>query len=215
MRGMAQDLLNMEIKRKEFMDTGFKLFSEKTIEMVTLPQIAEAAGYGTATLYRYFDKKPGFVVAVATWKWEQFQAENQKRRPRTNFDDMTAVDIFEYYLNSFLLLYKSHRDLLRFNQFFNVYVQSEHIEAETLRPYQAMIDRLREQFHSMYLKAEQDKTLRTDESEEKMFSKTLHLMLAVVTRYAVGLLYIPENGFDAMEELTFQKDMLLKEYKRG
>ena len=75
MRGMAQDVLNMEMKRKEFMETGFKLFSEKSIESVTLPQIAEATGYGTATLYRYYDKKPGFVVAVAAWKWDEFANE--------------------------------------------------------------------------------------------------------------------------------------------
>ena len=64
----------------------------------------------------------------------------------------------------------------------------------------------------MYLKAEQDHTIRTDEPEELMFSKTLHLMLAVVTRYAVGLVYTPENGFDPEKELLFQKNMILKEY---
>ena len=42
-----------------------------------------------------------------------------------------------------------------------------------------------------------------------MFSKTLHLMLAAVTRYAVGLAYIPESGFDAEKELIFQKDVIL------
>ena len=68
-------------------------------------------------------------------------------------------------------------------------------------------------FHEMYLKAEKDKTLRTDEPEEKMFSTTLHLMLAAVTRYAVGLVYIPESGFDAMEELAFQKELILGKYK--
>ena len=57
---------------------------------------------------------------------------------------MTAAEIFEFYLDSFIELYKNHRDLLRFNQFFNVYVQSEHIDAETLKPYRGMIDRLKE-----------------------------------------------------------------------
>ncbi len=54
------------------METGFRLFSEKSIESVALPQIAKAAGYGTATLYRYYDKKPGFVVAVVMWKRDEF-----------------------------------------------------------------------------------------------------------------------------------------------
>ena len=113
------------------------------------------------------------------------------------------------------MLYKNYKDFLRFNQFFNVYVESEHIDTETLQPYQKMIEKLQAQFHVIYLKAEQDKTLRTDEPEEKVFCKTLHLMLAAVTRYAVGLVYIPDSGFDEMEELEFQKNMLLKEYRIG
>ena len=199
--------------RNTFLEKSYELFSEKTIESVTMSEIAKVSGYKDMTLYRYFPSKPILVVAVATWKWEHFREENQKRRTSVDFEGMTAAEIFEFYLDSFLLLYKNDRNLLRFNQFFNVYVQSEHIEAETLRPYQEMIGRLREQFHDMYLKAQQDKTLRTDDPEEKMFSKTLHLMLAAVTRYAVGLVYIPESGFDAMEELAFQKNMILREYK--
>ena len=212
MRDKAADAAQMEIKRNDFLKTGFRLFSEKSIETVTLTQVAEAAGYGQTTMYRYFDKKPGFVVAVATWKWEQFQEENKKRRPSVDFEGMTAAEVFGFYLDSFLELYRNHKDLLRFNQFFNVYMLSEHIDSGTLQPYQEMIQHLRERFHIMYARAEQDHTIRTDEPEDKMFSKTLHLMLASVTRYAVGLVYTPEGVFDPEEELLFLKNMLIEKY---
>ena len=39
-----------------------------------------------------------------------------------------------------------------------------------------------------------------------MFSTTLHLMLAAATRYAIGLVYIPESGFDAEKELEKLKE---------
>ena len=52
-------------------------------------------------------------------------------------------------------------------------------------------------------------------SEEMMFGKTLHLMLAVVTRYAVGLVFVPKGGFDALEELETMKDLLLMRYRSG
>lgn len=214
MRNKATDAVEMEKKRRDFLETGFKLFAEKAIDTVALPQIAKASGYGQTTMYRYFDKKPGFVVEVATWKWKQFREENQKRMPDLDFERMTAAEIYEFYLDSFLVLYKEHRDLLRFNQFFNVYVKSERIDAGTLQPYQGMIAELKDRFHKMYLKARQDGTVRTDEPEEKMFSKTLHLMLAAVTRYAVGLVYSPEGGFDPEEELMFMKNMFLREYVR-
>lgn len=203
---------NIESRRLELLEKGFEVLSKKSIESVAMQDVADAVGCGIASLYRYFDKKPGFVVAVATWKWEQFHEENQKRRPSVNYAGMTAADVFEFYLNSFLVLYRDHKDLLRFNQFFNVYVQSEHIEAGALQPYQGMIQNLKGRFHIIYERAKQDHTIRTDESEEEMFSKTLHLMLAAVTRYAVGLVYIPEDGFDAEKELEYQKDLLFKDY---
>ena len=212
MRDKAADAAQMEIKRNDCLKTGFRLFSEKSMETVTLTQVAEAAGYGQTTMYRYFDKKPGFVVAVATWKWEQFQEENKKRRPSMNFEGMTAAEVFGFYLDSFLELYRNHKDLLRFNQFFNVYMLSEHIDSGTLQPYQEMIQHLRERFHIMYARAEQDHTIRTDEPEDKMFSKTLHLMLASATRYAVGLVYTPEGEFDPEDELLFLKNVLMEKY---
>lgn len=206
---------NTEARRIELLEKGFELFSTNSIEAISMRNVAGAVGCGSASAYRYFGSKPDFVVAVATWKWGQFQEENIKRRPKANFEGMTAAEIYEFTLDSFLVLYRDHGDLLRFNQFFNVYVQSENIDTGMLGSYREMIGRFREGFHIMYLKASQDKTIRTDEPEDEMFSKTIHLMLAAVTRYAVGLVYIPENGFDAEKELKFQKNMLLKEYKTG
>ena len=212
MRDKAADAAQMAIKRNDFLEKGFELFSQQTIEAVTLKDVAEACGYGMATIYRYFKVKPVFVVEVATRKWEQFREENQKRRPRVDFEGMTAAQIFEFYLDSFLLLYKEHRDLLRFNQLFNIYEQSENIDQATMEPYQRMVHSLKEQFGAMYQKALNDRTMRTDVPEEEMFSATLHLMLAAVTRYAVGLVYIPDNGFDPVRELTLLKEMLLARY---
>ena len=48
--------------------------------------------------------------------------------------------------------------------------------------------------------------------EEEILSTTIHLMLAAVTRYAVGLVYQPEGGFDEMRELETLKELLMMKY---
>ncbi|MBE5924616.1 MAG: TetR/AcrR family transcriptional regulator [Lachnospiraceae bacterium] len=199
--------------RNALLEKSYELFVSKNIEDVSMQEIARECGYGTMTLYRYYNTKPKLVVAVATHKWKQFSEENQKRRPSVNFEGMTSADIFEFYLESFIVLYRSNKDLLRFNQFFNVYIQSENVDEKDLQPYQGIIDILKERFHIIYSKAKEDNTIRTDEPEEEMFSITLHLMLAAVTRYAVGLVYIPEKGFDDERELEKMKQALLIMYK--
>ena len=79
-----------------------------------------------------------------------------------------------------------------------------------MKPYEDVINSLQERFHQNYLLGEKDGTLRTDISEKRMFATTLHLMLAAVTRYAVGLVY--DVGIDPEEELDVLKKMLMREY---
>ncbi len=213
MRNKEKDAAQMAIKRKRFLEKAYELFTKKNIESVTMIEVARECGYGTMTLYRYFSTKPELVVAVAAWIWGQTIRENQEHRPGRNYEGMTAAEIFEFYLESFIELYRNKRDLLRFNQFFNIYIQSEHIDPEVMKQYRDMIEGLKPEFHVIYERALQDHTLRTDESEDEMFSTTLHLMLAAVTRYAVGLAYIPERGIDPERELEKMKEALIMMYK--
>lgn len=213
MRNKEKDAEQMAIKRKHFLEKAYELFTTKNIESVSMTEIAKACGYGTMTLYRYFNTKPELVVSVATWIWGQAIIDNQARRPSRFFSTMTAAEIFDFYLEFFIELYRNQRDLLRFNQFFNIYIQAEHIGEEVIQPYRDIIEGLKPQFHVIYEKAEKDHTIRTDEPEEEMFSTTLHLMLAAVTRYAIGLVYIPENGFDAEKELEKLKEALMLRYR--
>lgn len=211
MRGVGKDAENISAKRRIFVEKAYELFAAKDIHSVSLQDIADATPYGIATLYRYFANKPTLVVEAAVWKWRQFREEYRKRRPHADFRGMTAAEIYEFYLDSFLELYRNHRDLLRFNQFFNIYIQVEKVDAETVRPYQDMIGELEPPFHEMYVKAQADHTLRTEIPEKEMFSTTLHLMLAAVTRYAVGLVY--QAGTEPEKELETLKELLLIKFR--
>ncbi len=196
----------------DFLEAGFDLFSSKSIEAVSLQEVAEASGYGAATLYRYFDTKSGLLLEIAAWKWGEFFEQNRKRRSGKTIEIKSAADMFEFYLDSFLVAYKKNKALLRFNQFFNIYLQSEDAGKNTMAQYQKLMSPITEFFHVLYERAKQDGTIRTDIPEEEILSTTIHLMLAAVTRYAVGLVYHPVGGFDAEKELETLKEMLIQKY---
>jgi hypothetical protein len=82
-----------------------------------------------------------------------------------------------------------------------------------MKPYMRMIGAVAGWFHSIYVKAESDGTLRTDVSENTMFTSTIHIMLATVTRYAVGLVYVPDKEAGSEQELVMLKDMFLDRYR--
>lgn len=212
MAGRKKDPERTAATRSDLLEKSYELFTKKNIETVSMIEIAKECGYGTTTLYRYYSTKPKLVVAVAAWKWEQFEREIWERRDRIKKDrEMTSAEELAYYLDSFLELYRDHPDMLRFNQFFNLYIQSEKISPGAMKPYQELLSRSKQEFHIIYAKGLVDRKVRTDITEDEMFSVTLHLMLSAVTRYAVGLAYKPQ-GFDAVKELTVQKEMLLARY---
>lgn len=202
-RNLEADARARAARRQQLIENAFHIFAEKTIDKLSMNEVADACGVGIATLYRHFSTKSALVLAVSTWAWEQAI----RRSIRTPGSGKSAAEDYEYFLDSFLTLYRDHRDVLRFNQFFNVYVQSEQIAPEQMGPYMTMIGTLAERFHVLYERGRRDGTLRTDIPERELFSTSLHLMLAAVTRYAVGLVY--RDGCDPEQELLALKRMLL------
>ena len=210
-RNLEKDAVEMAAKNQRILENGFRIFAENTIEKVTMNDVAKAAGIAISSLYRYYSTKQKLVIAISTWAWSTYLEESEKQEAYSESLDRTAAEMFDFYLDSFIDLYRNHRDLLRFNQFFNIYLASGEISKEEMQPYMNMIHGLEMRFGSIYRKARQDETLRTDLPEKEMFSTTLHLMLAVVTRYAVGLVY--NETMDA-EELQIQKEFLMHRYIR-
>ncbi|MCR5844038.1 MAG: TetR/AcrR family transcriptional regulator [Oscillospiraceae bacterium] len=211
MRDKAKDTAQMAQKRRRILEEGFRLFSQRGIETVTMPEIAEAAGVGRSSLYRYFSAKSDLVVAVGTWKWEEYIRAQQAANPAEGLAPLTAAEHLDRYLELFLDLYRNQRDILRFNQFFNIYIRSEQPSREQMRPYLEMIAKIMANFHNLYDKAKKDGTVRTDISEAAMVSSVFHIMLAAVTRYAVGLVYLDKGAGEPEGELLLLKSALLRE----
>ena len=204
-----QDALQKEETNRRILDAGFCIFSEMSIDKVSMANVANKAGIGIATLYRYYRTKPELVVAVGTHVWSNFI---RNYTPIRNDDKITAVEELEFFLDSFLELYKNHKKLLCFNQFFNIYIRNEAVPPKALNSYNEMVDKLAIRFHRIYVKGENDKTLCTEMSEKAMFLSIVHLMLAAVTRYAIGLVY--EKDSESYNELILLKNMIMREFSQ-
>ena len=211
MHNPEKDALQMAANREKLLETGYRLFHTRTIESVSLEQIAKAAGIGVATLYRYFGNKTDLAIAISVWKWNEYLQE-LALLPGADGRGMTGAEHFAFYLNSFLEMYRDHREMLRYNQFFNVYIQGTGADKARMASYEQVIGRFADRFRLIWEKGERDGTLRTEIPWKKAFSATLHVMLAAVTRYAVGLAYQPEEGTRPEEELAMLRDMMMRQY---
>ena len=209
MRNKAKDEAEKAVRMERAMETGFRLFAEKGIDAVTMPEIADASGVTRPSLYRYFSTKPELVIAISTWKWQQYIEAERERFPAEMRERMTAREYVETYLDVFLDMYRNHRELLRFNHYFNSYIDKEQVTPEQMRPYREMIEDLVTRFHASFARSG-DGTLRPGIPEKTVVSTVIHIMLAAVTRYAVGLAYVMP-GTNPEDELVLLRNALLRE----
>ncbi|MBR6089058.1 MAG: TetR/AcrR family transcriptional regulator, partial [Anaerolineaceae bacterium] len=178
-----------------------------------IPQIGEESGVSRASMFLYFPSKLDLVLAIGTKKWSEYVTAYINSRPAEEIERMSGAEHMRWFMDSFLDLYRNHRDILCFNYEFNAYLRSELSAEEKKGSYLSMIGRLRKAFHRIYEKGMRDGSLRTDITEDAMFSSAFHIMLAAVTRYAVGLVYLTEEGSDPEYELVMLEELLLSRYK--
>ena len=125
---------------------------------------------------------------------------------------MNAAEELDFFLDSFIDLYSSHKDILRFNRNFDSYVKHEGCTEEQMRPYNETVSVFADKFHIVYKKAKEDGTLSINISEKKLFVNSLYIMLSVAGKYAEGLIYPPGYEQDMTEELYILKHMILNAY---
>ena len=197
-------------KYDRILEAGFRLFSERSIEAVQMTEVANAAEVGRMTLFRYFPTKTELVVAVGTSKWQEFIRQYGSSERSAETYNLTGAEYLKFFLESFLELYRNHSDILRFNYDFNSFVRSTEWTQEQKQPYLQITDELGRQFHELYERGTRDGTLNTNIPEHTMFSSTFHIMLAAVTRYAVGLAVVIDS--DPESELVMLSEMMLSEF---
>jgi len=205
-RNPAMDAARVEKTKERMLKAGFRKFSACGIEPVSMPEFAKEFGMARSMFYLYFPTKLDFAIAISAYAWNSY---NQRKYEETDAGARSAAERYRFWLDSFLELYREHQDLLRYNQFFNVYVANKEIPDEQMEPFNRVIKALEARFHGLYELGKQDGTLKTDVPEEEIFSTTLHLMLAATTRYAVGLVY---ESRDPEKELERLKGMLIREF---
>lgn len=199
--------------RKSILKAAFRLFSERGIEAVTMPEVGEACGISRASVFRYFPSKLDLVVAVSVWSWQEYDRTADPLLPVLPPEGCSAAELLELFLEHFLNLYRNHRSILRYNQFFNLYIMGEQHQEERLQPYLEVIHGTKERFHAIYARSQQDGSLRTDLPEAFMYSAVVHIMQGAVTRYAVGPTFERDEGSDPEGELRLLKETLLRSFR--
>ena len=97
-------------KYDRILEIGFKLFAERSISAVKMIDVAKVSEVGEITLYRYFPTKTELVIAIATRKWQEFIEWYNSHEYSEGTENLTGAEYLKFFLDSFLELYRSHKD---------------------------------------------------------------------------------------------------------
>ena len=140
MRNLEKDAREMAERRERMLSEGFRIFSQKSIEVVTMQEIAKASGLGVATVYRYFRTKATLVIAIGAKIWKEYAVEVEKMYQARGGDAMNAAEELAFFLDSFIDLYQNHKDVLRFIRSFETYIRYENVPEEAVVIRKVVVD---------------------------------------------------------------------------
>ena len=176
-------------------------------------EIAELAGVGRATLFRYYPNKLELVIAVCAAKWKEYLDTLDAKRPLESIGDIPAIDRFTFTLDSYIDMYRHHKNLLQFNDNFNHYVTHEGVREKQLEEFHASLYSVDTRLEWMYEKAKEDHTFRTDIPRDELFRVTVHTMMSACVHYAGGFIWGARDNKDYTPELLRIKEMILNYVK--
>jgi len=208
-RNVERDAIQEQKRRERLLASGFKLFSEKGIENVTLQSVADDAGVGIATLYNYYQNKVNLVTAISANMWNAVWMKTVDEIGDDFLKKYTAYECVEYYLNLIIRVYKENAAVLRFSGNYKTFISIVAAQDTQIKQHLDIVNPLGEYLHKVYEKAKEDKSIRSDIPEDKFVTTIALTMLGTAERYAQGIIWTKHENNDYSKELEILKDMML------
>ncbi len=183
----------MKDAQKDFIvEEALKLFLAKSIDEVTMSEIAKEVEIGDATLYRYFAKKQNIIVLSAI-KLSSRVFENF-----FTFDGLEDIEILRKFYSNFLNIYIEHRNFYRFLNEFDAYIINEEYDS-TL--YEKGIDMYKKIYIDAYESAVKNGKIKEVSDINTFYYSTTHVLLDLGKRLA------RTNGIVKSDEQSNYKEL--------
>ena len=191
-----------EVKLNFIVDVATELLLEHPIATVTVKDIADRAGIGEATVYRYFKQKQNLVCAVAEKLQKQVFEEYFAPISGSGYAKLEA------FFGAYSKIFAEHREFYRFIGDFDAYLLSENVSAG--QSYSSGVDHFRDLFLAAYRQGIADGSVRALDSAELFYYAAAHAMLALCKNRSVERAIIPQDGAtDKQSEIDEMKRVIL------
>ena len=181
----------MDAKRNYVIETATNLVLSRPLSRVTVRDVAQEAGVGEATVYRYFSTKTSLIVACAL----KLQGEVSQYFLRESKPVDGYTKLVKFYA-SYVDLFAFRPELYRFLYEFDAYCVEQRVKG--LDEYSDNLDVFREAYLAAYREGVADGSVRKIQNPELFYYTTTHAVLSLAKKLAV------EGGIVRQDQLTDQ-----------
>lgn len=191
-----------EVRVKAAIDSAKTLFFERGIDAVKMTDIAEMAGMGVASLYRYpaTATKTRIVIQVGCQVWNELLEEYRAVFEGKEFQNANGITQIEMILKLYVHLFENHRDFLRFVSIFDAYCLESHIPAEELEEYEKSVFGFFPYYEAACKKGKEDGTIRDDFALYETYNTVNHAMISVLKKLAFESI-LPQDSMSGLNEI--------------
>ena len=166
-----------ETKINFIVDIATDLFMCRSVNEVTIRDIAISAQVGEATIYRYFGNKQNLVMQAAM-KLQNIVSEGFFRLEKGK----NGYEKLALFYESYYDIYKKHPDFYKFLNEFDAYIAVE--QSEDMNPYESAIDQYKNFYMEAYQLGLKDGSIKKQKDIEMFYFSTTHALLELCKKLA-------------------------------
>ena len=189
-------------------DIATDLFMARSIQDVTIRDIAISAQVGEATIYRYFGKKQALVVQAAMKLQDIVSSGYFKLEEKMN-----GYQKLEAFYLSYLNIFDHHRDFYKFLSEFDAYMSVEN--KDVLNPYENAIDQYKNAFMNAYQQGLKDGSIKKQNNVELFYFSTTHAVLELCKKLALKAVLNQDLAIEKLGEVECLINIVLNTLKNS
>lgn len=202
----------IEQGKAEIIERAAELFSEKSIEKVTMEELAEKSGVGVATVYRYFGTKKRIAIEVGIEMWNSLETDSAEVFQSEKYLAADGITRIKTLLDMYSEIYENRRGFLLFLDDFDGFCINNKVGKDELKEYQSAIADFYAPYSEAIKRGREDGTVKFDGDEKILYLTVNHTMISLLKKMARGEILAQDGEYIA--ELALIKKIILDYLKK-
>jgi AcrR family transcriptional regulator len=198
-------------RKAQVVQVARDLFLEQKLETVKMTDIADRAGIGVASLYRYFDTKETIVIAAATLLWREIKEQYLPGLASERFQAQSGILQIRGILELYSQLLAHHQPFLRFLSDFDAYCIQNRVPKARLAAYERSINDFYRPYLTALKKGQADGTVAMQAEPRLVYLTVNHTMLSLLKKITAGEILLQDA--DNAQELDIMKQIILRYFE--